>query len=761
MKSLVFVELDIEYCALRYGETNGAGTCPAVLGDDSDVKCFNTKGTCPVRASFESQTVTLRFAQSTAYLAESGIDAIACIDAIAFTPGTISLGEDLGTRSSLRVTMSDFPWSDTGPGFDKYLADRPYDPYKLGTFWGKFRPRHPSLRGRAIRVIRGLLGQTLEQMETRHYVVESVDGPGADGKYAIIAKDALKLLDSDRAQAPRLSNGFLAADIDDEDDTITLSPAGIGNIEYPASGYVAIGGSEICAFTRVGDVMTLTERGTFNTELVGHNAGDRAQICIRYESEDVSDVLADLMINYASVPADYIDLVGWKAETEFFLRTLYTSLIAEPTAVETLAEELIRQGALAMWWDDINSKIRLRVLRPIDTTAVLFDESVFEKNSLSIQDQPTKRLSRVWVYFAQVNPLKGIEDTDNYRSCAGVVNLELEGDYGAPAVEKIYSRWIPEGGRAIANRIGNILIGRFARPPRKFKLNAFRHGEVTPVAGVGCRISSWPLQDATGQRIEVPAQVVRIDPRSDYFVTEMEEFDFSFVDDGEPTIIFDLDTYNVNARQVFDFFYQPPESGDHVYIIVEAGVTVGSRSATEPAMTIGSWPAGVIVHLIIRGRIQGKGGDGGNGNRSAGEAGGTALYTRRAIIVEKLETGDAAGEIWGGGGGGGGGQGTAANTSTNGGGGGGGAGFDPGDGGRAQGGGSNGRDGTREEGGNGGNGLSQSRGGAGGDPGEAGEGGRAYNGNNIGGGGAAGRSIDGVSYITFTDAADIRGPQIN
>src|SRR5690606_28455121 len=120
LKSLVFVELDIDYCSLSYG----VGACPAVLGVDSATKCYNTKGTCPVRESYDSESVTMRFAEGTAYLAESGIDAIACIESIAFTPGTISLGEDLGTRSSLRVTMSDFPWSDTGPGFDKYLADR-------------------------------------------------------------------------------------------------------------------------------------------------------------------------------------------------------------------------------------------------------------------------------------------------------------------------------------------------------------------------------------------------------------------------------------------------------------------------------------------------------------------------------------------------------------------------------------------------------------------------------------------------------------
>src|SRR5207253_22113 len=58
------------------------------------------------------------------------------------------------------------------------------------------------------------------------------------------------LADGDRALAPATSNGFLVADITDTATALTLSPAGVGNDEYPATGYVAIGGSEIAAFYR-------------------------------------------------------------------------------------------------------------------------------------------------------------------------------------------------------------------------------------------------------------------------------------------------------------------------------------------------------------------------------------------------------------------------------------------------------------------------------------------------------------------------------
>ncbi|MDR7034487.1 hypothetical protein [Mesorhizobium sp. BE184] len=750
-KALTFVEIDIPYCALSYG----VGACPAVLGVDSDMKCFNSPATCPVRPSFVDAPVTLRFAVNTAYLAESGIDAIGCIEDVSFTPGTVSLGKDLGTRASLRITMSDFPWGDAAPGFDKYLAERPYDPFKVGTFWGKFRARQPYLRSRPLRIIQGILGQTLADMETRHFLVESLDGPTKDNRFSIIAKDALKLADGDRAQAPVMSRGFLFVDIDEEATSAQITPAGIGDIEYPATGIVAIGGSEICSFTRTGDMLTLV-RGQFNTEAASHSAGDRVQICIRYLSQDPADILADLLINYAGVPADYIPLTAWKTETTSFLRNLYTALIAEPTSVSTLAAELVEQGAFAVWWDDINKLIKLQVLRQIGTDVALFSDDVVMQGSLTATDQPDRRISQVWTYFAQINALKKVDDADNYRSCSATVDLQAEGDYGSPAIKKIYSRWIGEGGRAVANRVNDIQIGRFGQPPRKFKLDTMRGGRITPILGAGYKINARTIQDATGARIDLPAQITKLDPKPDRFGVELEEFRFTFLDlDGPRAVIFDLDTYNINARSIYDQFYPAPEEGDEVKLIVEEGVTVGSRSTDMPAMNIGDWPVGVIVRLIIRGRIQGRGGDGGNYRGSSilaepGKDGGDALLTRSPIVIES-----DGGEIFGGGGGGGG-----NNVFIQGLGGGGGAGFNPGEAGAQQ---SRFGDttypqaGKRDAGGAGGTatfggGLSSA--GAGGGPGLPGE----ASGKS---GGAAGTAIDGISFVTFDDVPDIRGPQIN
>lgn len=260
MKALTYVELDIPYCALTYG----IAPCNATLTGSPPtgaIKCFNSLATCQDRENFTDQDIegasprvatTLRFAVDTDYLPADiwCLPFIASPDDVEITPAIVSLGVNLGQRASVRVKMKDSRYSDTGPGGDKYLSERTYTPFDQGTFFGKFRARHPFLRGRALRVINGELGEMLEDMETRHFVVESFDGPTRDGEYTIVAKDVLKFADGDRAQVPRINTGFLVANISSSVTTATLSPAGVGNLEYEEVGYAAIGGKEIVQFYR-------------------------------------------------------------------------------------------------------------------------------------------------------------------------------------------------------------------------------------------------------------------------------------------------------------------------------------------------------------------------------------------------------------------------------------------------------------------------------------------------------------------------------
>ena len=190
-------------------------------------------------------------------------------------------------------------------------------------------------------------------------------------------------------------------------------------------------------------------------------------------------------------------------------------------------------------------------------------------------------------------------------------------------------------------------------------------------------------------------------------------------------------------------------TGGNLRIIIQTGVVFSSTGTGSPAFTTGSLDADTFLEIINNGRIQGHGGDGGDGtnniaNGSPGKFGGDALNITLDTIID-----NANGEIWSGGGGGGGARSTLTTPQGGGGGGGGGAGTLGGTGGAGgigiEANGGDGDDGTSELGGAGGassgptgQGASPP-GGKGGDPGEQG----TAASDSIGGtGGAAGKAVN-------------------
>lgn len=770
-KILTYVEIDIDYCSLSYG----VSPCTASIGVTGDIKCFNTKRTCQDTPNFTNDPVTLRFALDTAYLPDD-IECIPCIKNLSYSPAKISLGENLGERASVTLTLEDHRHSDAGEGFDKYHAERPYDPYTQGTLFGKFRARQPFLRGRNLRLIRGTLGQSIEEMETRHFVIDSFDGPNpSGGSFSIVAKDVLKLADNDRALAPAVSNGFIISAIDDNDTAISLSPSGIGDLEYPASGHVVIGGDEIVSFTRSGDNMTIV-RGQLGTIAVEHDAQDRVQLVLNYEGETPAFIIHDLLTNYAGIDPAYISLSTWETEVAAYNGRLYSAVIADPLGVNKLVSEVIEQAALAVWWDDVNQTIRLQVLRSISTDAATFDQNNTMEGSLATKEQPNSRISQIWTYYGQKNPLKPLDEVENWRSALASVDLEREEDYGSSAIKRIYARWIPTFARTVADRLNTIMLSRYRDPPRSFGLDLFRFGDdpATVVLGGGYKIGGWTIQDATGAETTAPAQVTSINPTEDRYRVTFEELlittEASEQDLDNRTIIVDADFQEFNLRTIHDGIYPEPVAGSPtitVTCIINEDVIVGSNGADDPAFHVGDWPAGVVIRIVNNGRIQGKAGDGGNSSGSGGPGtgpfgldglpGGTALYTRENIFLDNTN-----GQIWGGGGGGGALLDNSADSNLDGGGGGGGQGQLPGEGGPG-GAGNPGQPGTTEAPGVGGTdpGNESRHGGTGGTPGADGDDGNFSFFGIVGFGGAGGDAIDGVSFITFEGMGSILGDQVN
>lgn len=589
LRSLTFVEIEVSICSLTYG----VAPCTASVPTTGDQKCFNTIGSCQDRANYTETFVTLRFVEDVGYHVQSGIEAIPSLISVDVTPGRIALGEGLGQRTSLSCGFKDHPHSDTGQGFDPYLSTRTYDPYRQGTFWAKFAARHPNLRGKNLRVIRGYLGQALEEMETRHYVVDSIDGPSLDGQFTVTAKDPLKLLDGDRAVAPLPSTGYLNAGINNSATSATLSPSGVGNAEYPASGHLAIGGKEVVSFTRTADALTIT-RAQWNTTAVAHSTGDRVQLCLEYSADDPAEIIADLETNYATVDDDWIPEDDWLAEVQAHLGQVYSARIAEPTPVKTLTAELIEQAALSHWWDEVGRNVRLQVMRQIDTDTATFDETIYLEKSLRVKAQPEKRFSQIWTYFGLRNPLEPVDDPSNYVSLAVFEDADSEEDYGSPSIKKIFSRWIPAGGRSIAERLNDVQAGRYLVPPREIEFKIIDgEGAVLPELGAGYAISSRAFQAADGSRVNVPIQIVRLKFEKGVLTATGEEMNFTAfgADPYNRPITVDYNVNALNLRTLHDSLYGTPQFGGLVTIEITSAALIGSTGYGTPSLETGTWPS--------------------------------------------------------------------------------------------------------------------------------------------------------------------------
>jgi hypothetical protein len=746
------IEFDVPRCVLTYG----VAPCQAALGITGTKKCYNSRTTCQDLANYTPELFTFRFTRSSAQIhRDDGNDIIPSVTVVRTTPQLLAPGVNMGQRESVTVTFEDHPHSDAG--FDKYLEERPFDPFAQGTFWGKFRSRYRSLRGLPLRIYRGQLGQPFSEFEVWNYIIENA-GPTGTG-FTITGKDHLKLLDGERAQAPALSLGELAADILAADGSLTLSPVGIGDLDYPASGKIAIGGSEVASFTRVADVMTLTARGLHGTEAADHELGERVQLVLEFIAKPAEQIIYELLTGYTEILPEWITFADWETEVGAYVDQLYGTVLAEPTDVRELINELVEQVGLIIWWDLSAMKVRLVALRPVTSGAQLIDENIRIEGTFRSQEQPKKRASEVWTYFNQRNPLEPVDDPSNYASA--VVTLDENADpEEPPAIKKVFSRWIGFGNRAAAQRLNGQLLARFSQPPRLFAFEMF-YGTEIPELGRGARITHESLQDDQGAPLEPPVQIIAVENERDGSRIQAEEMIFVPNDDlsGTHLIVIDVDSFNVNLRELHDSFYAAPEPYDVVLCVIDEGVIVGSLTDGLPAFEVGDWPEFVFITLLIRGRIEGKGGDASSVSPFNGEAGSTAFFTRYPLVVDNTD-----GEIWGGGGAGGGYYVETVFDIFQRGGGGGGAGQIPGT--AASSAGTEpptpAQNGTTENGGAGATGSGGTAG-SGGDPGQAGGNGAPIPApiQIAGTGGAAGVAVDGESFVSYAAEGSILGPRIN
>lgn len=661
---IALVEVDLERCSLTYS----SAPCTASVGVTGADKCFNCLATCQDKTNYAAETVTTTYSYASGDLPRN-IDAIPNVKSIDFRPAKLELGESIGIRASVTVSFGDSRSPDTGPDGDRYLVDRNYDPYTRGTYWGKFRARYPYTKGSNIRILRGTNDQSKDQMEIRHFIIDKVAGPTSSGQFTIVCKDALKLVDGKQAQAPILSKGEVTADFDNAVTSFDLSPTGIID-DYPATGFINIGGKEICSYTKgVGDTLNII-RAQKNTPAEYHKLGERVQLCLVYAGQKCTDIISDLLQTYSNVPASYIPISDWHIEDDNFIDRLYSATVAEPEAAKKLINELLQQTASSLWWDDTARLLKFRVLRAVDSDAAEYNDDIIVSGSFSAVDQPDKRVSQVWTYYGQLNPLEKLDEKKNYSNSLATLASESEENYGEPSIKSIFSRWIAQDNRDAAERLNLLILSRYSTPPRMFSFGLQRdqfNSLTAPELGGGYKVNNWTIQDPTGAPISLPVQSVQVRTSDTGYSVMAEEVLYSETvappDPNVKTVYVDTSQNNYNLYNAASAIYTI-NSGDTVNVFVSSGITVNSQFVGQPAFALGSgWPTNVTISIVNNGSILGRGGSGGAGggilssgtllNGSAGGNGSEALlisgssYTSLSIENNGL--------IGGGGGGGGGG----------------------------------------------------------------------------------------------------------
>lgn len=512
------VEIDVDYCALTYG----AGACTASLGTTGVRKCFNMYRHCQAPDAFDKTTLTLRFAQPRANMPLDQVYFPCLVEA---TPrsSTVNIGgvdqrfDPLGKRATATVRLRDFAYHDRF--LDKYQSERisgaaqtdegGYNPTDRSTFFRKLKTRFPYYSGRALRVIDAYIDNGAVTAEkTRHFVMTDMT-IDSTGSVTIEAKDVLDLADNKKATCPLQTVGVLTLDLDAGDTTFEVTPEGVGDLEYPASGKVAIG-SEVMAFTRAGDAFTVT-RAQNNTDASSHSQSDAVQLCYEVNRQRLDDVIYDLLVNYAGISASFIPFTDWQAEvTRWGTSIELTALIAKPEGVAKLVGELAILG-VNIWWDDVAQEIRLKMVRPPDGDAVytLNDDNAIK--SAAVEDLDEDRLTRVAFFSAQIDPTRSVTDGDNYRQQWLFIDPESESSvkYDGSRTRTIFCRWLNTGDDTTIRIACRRLLQRLKDAPQRFKMTLdAKDAAIMPTDVL--RVNSSVFVDETGASRMQPMQVLSI-----------------------------------------------------------------------------------------------------------------------------------------------------------------------------------------------------------------------------------------------------------
>jgi hypothetical protein len=584
----------------------------------------------------------------------AGLDAMPLVKSASKRPPRVSLEGGIGLRASISVGFNE--------GLDYRYFGTESAPVR---FWINWRARNVGYQGGRISEFSGYIvngAYDLANFERRDYIIESFSH-NASGA-SITGKDTLKMITGDRAKAPRKSSGILQADIVAADTSFTLLPSGVGNSEYPASGWLRLG-DEVVSFTRSADVFTVV-RAQYNTVAEDHGINDLAQLCLYY-SDNISDILYNLYTVYADVPTAQINKVQWDDEVNLNLPGLYETLITEPFGVDALAKEICDSAPHFQYYDErINSIVLYAIKAPPNILQCYTAEANLLEYSSNIKDEPEMRISTVIVRFGQRDPTKKLDDASNYKQAQVRTTPLSIAKYGG--VEKysiINSRWISNGNRAAAIRLAARRGRRFEEMPRSINFNLdSRDADVWTGQSMAINSDLTLRNEAPYDRFCMPVQVFSVGESKDYQYQALEHtYGDALPEDedsddpnyrpvyisGQTIRIEDGAGNPQTLREAYDSVWPDLLAAYNVVFIFDLSCVAGSDDITEYAVVTSSGNEFAVlttpILLDVRGLIAGKGGFG-------ADVDGTAAAGGPAISLDDNVRLSNTGVIGGGGGGG-------------------------------------------------------------------------------------------------------------
>lgn len=383
------------------------------------------------------------------------LSAIPCVSSISISSEEIRVARGLGFFGQATVSLVDFVDDDLeeDPFYDD--SSRAGVDHNAGTYFGKLVARTGGYwSGRSIRIIEGWLEDGVYNSAnslTRNYLIRDIQGP-VGGRFTVTCAGPLQLLNLDQKQAPEPSRAKLAVDITDVLTALPFASVEDPDSVMPDDGYIRIGDEIIKCVISTGE-WTLT-RGQFSTTEEDHTGGDTIQPCLYYETEDVTDILQDLLETQAGIDSSFLDLTGWAIEQSRWLR-LYnlTGIVSEPTKVMDLVQELLEISACLLWWDDATGKVILKALRPALETDHTLTDAYHLLGHVTTSRRMEDRVSSLDVLMVLSNGAAQINEAASYR--IRVVGQSLGAgtlEHKSAKVQQIATRWLDRTQTAVAIR---------------------------------------------------------------------------------------------------------------------------------------------------------------------------------------------------------------------------------------------------------------------------------------------------------------------